>query len=100
MKQVSHPFTNDKPVLTQEYSHTGVWTYQVERTAKYRRAGSHYKVREPFATIRPAVNGGGFFSHCAGVVVTRNNFDEIRPFDTRDEAELYVKALFALEYGA
>jgi len=32
-----------------------------------------------------------------GWVVTRNSFDEIRSFNTVEEAKIYVKSLFALE---
>jgi hypothetical protein len=30
-------------------------------------------------------------------LVTRNNFDEVRYFDTKEDAILYVESLFALE---
>jgi hypothetical protein len=101
MKQVSHPYTNDKPVLTEEYTSLGVWHFNVERTAKYRRAGLPYKVRELFATVRPAINSGGLWdTPTKGVVVLRNNFDEIREFPDFFTAKQYIEALFALEFAA
>jgi len=99
MQPVKHPYTNDKPVLVEEYNHSGVWTFSVERIAKYRRGGA-YNVREFFATVRPAYNAAGFFGHCSGVVVLRNNFDEIREFPDYFAAKNYVEALFALEFAA
>ena len=51
MATVTHPFTNDKPTLVEEYYGVGVWHFHVERSARYRRAGSQYKVRELFATV-------------------------------------------------
>lgn len=98
--RVTHPFTNDKPRLVEEYKSLGVWLFHVERSAKYRRAGNEYKVHELFATVRPAYNASGFFAHCAGVVVTRNDFDEIREFPDYRTAKLYIESLFALEFAA
>lgn len=100
MKSVTHPFTNSKPQIVEVYHHGGLWHFYVERSAKYRRAGNEYKVRELFATVRPAYNASGFFAHCAGVVVTRNDFDEIREFPDFDTAKLYIESLFALEFAA
>lgn len=73
-----------------------VWNACIDRTAKYRR-GQPYTVRETFALIRPAYNESGMLDESGGWVVTRNSFDEIRSFDTIEEAKLYVRSLFALE---
>ena len=100
MKQVTHPFTNDKPRLVEEYMSLGIWRFSVERIAKYRRAGNEYKVREAFAMIRPAYNSSGLYDSSSGVVVTRNDFEEIREFPDFGTAKLYVESLFALEYAA
>jgi hypothetical protein len=99
MQPVKHPYTNDKPVLVEEYNHGGVWTFSVERTAKYRR-GNAYNVREFFATVRPASTTGGFLGHCQGVIMSRNNFDDVMHFDDFQTAKRHVQALFALEFAA
>jgi hypothetical protein len=101
MKSVTHPYTKDKPRLVEEITYAGVWLFNVERTAKYSRAGQAYTVREMFATVRPNVNALGLFDNInTGVVVLRNNFDEIREFPNFAAAKLYVHALFALEFAA
>ena len=101
MATVTHPFTNDKPTLVEEYYGVGVWHFHTERSARYRRAGSQYKVRELFATVRPNFNGAGMLDSTGqGMVVLRNNFDEIREFPDFDAAKTYIHALFALEHAA
>jgi hypothetical protein len=99
MPTVKHPYTNDKPRLVEEYNHGGVWTFHVERIAKYRRGGA-YNVREFFATVRPATTDGGFLGHCQGVIMSRNNFDDVMHFTDFDTAKRHVQALFALEFAA
>jgi len=93
----SHPYTG-KARLTLGAPVNGVWSVYIERDAKYRR-GQGYTVRENFALIRPAYGAGALHDATRGFVVTRNSFDEIREFDTFDEAMTYVDALFALETG-
>jgi hypothetical protein len=100
MKSVTHPFTKDKPQIVEVYHHGGLWHFYVERSAKYRRAGNEYKVRELFATVRPAYNSSALYEPSHGVVVTRNDFDEIREFPDFDTAKLYIESLFALEFAA
>ena len=101
MATVKHPFTSDKPTLVDEYHGIGVWHFHVERIARYRRAGQPYKVRELFATVRHNLNGAGMLDTSGqGMVVLRNNFDEIREFPDFDAAKTYVQALFALEHAA
>ena len=101
MATVSHPYTNDKPVLAEEYTSLGIWQFKVMRIAKYRRAGQPYKVYELFATVRPNVNALGLFDNTnTGVVVLRNNFDEIREFPDFFTAKTYIESLFALEFAA
>lgn len=100
MKSVTHPYTNSKPQIVEAYVSGGLWHFYVERSAKYRRAGSEYKVRELFATVRPAYNSSGLYEPTSGVVVTRNDFDEIREFSDFDTAKLYIESLFALEFAA
>ena len=99
MPSVKHPYTNDKPRLVEEFTYGGIWTFNVERVAKYRR-GNSYNVREFFATVRPATAAGGFLGHCQGVIMTRNNFDDVMHFDDFHSAKRHVYALFALEYAA
>jgi hypothetical protein len=99
MPSVKHPYTNDKPVLVEEFTYGGIWTFNVERFAKYRRGGA-YKVREFFATVRPAHDTGGFLGHCQGVILSRNNFDDVMHFDDFQTAKRHVQALFALEHAA
>ena len=77
----------------------GIWTFSVERVAKYRRGGA-YTTREFFATVRPASADGGFLGHCQGVVVSRNNFDDVVHYSDYFTAKLHVQALFALEFAA
>lgn len=100
MKSVTHPYTKDKPQIVEAYVSGGLWHFYVERNAKYRRAGNEYKVRELFATVRPAYNSSGLYEPTSGVVVTRNDFDEIREFPDFDTAKLYIESLFALEFAA
>jgi hypothetical protein len=100
MASVKHPYTNDKPRLVEDYNHGGIWTFSVERIAKYRRAGGAYHVREFFATVRPVYDNSGFLPHCTGVIVSRNDFGEVMHFDDFDTAKRHVQALFALEYAA
>ena len=100
MKSVTHPYTNDKPRLVEEFTYGGIWTFNVERTAKYRRAGTPYTVREFFATVRPAHDTGGFLGHCQGVILSRNDFDDVMHFDDFHSAKRHVHALFALEFAA
>jgi hypothetical protein len=58
-------------------------------------------VRELFATVRPNVNAGGLLDSVGpGVVVLRNNFEEVREFPDFFTAKQYVEALFALEHAA
>lgn len=78
----------------------GIWTFNVERTAKYRRAGVPYTVREFFATVRPASADGGFAGHCQGVIMSRNDFDDVMHFNDFFAAKRHVYALFALEFAA
>jgi hypothetical protein len=99
MPSVKHPYTNDKPRLVEEYNHGGVWTFHVERIAKYRRGGA-YNVREFFATVRPVYDNTGFLPHCTGVVVSRNDFDDVMHFTDFHTAKRHVQALFALEHAA
>jgi hypothetical protein len=99
MASVKHPYTNDRPVLVEDYNHGGVWTFSVERVAKYRRGGA-YTTREFFATVRPAHDTGGFLGHCQGVLVARNDFGDVMHFTDFDTAKRHVQALFALEFAA
>jgi hypothetical protein len=99
MASVKHPYTNDKPVLVEEFTYGGIWTFNVERFAKYSRGGA-YKTREFFATVRPATTDGGFLGHCQGVIMSRNNFDDVMHFDDFHAAKRHVQALFALEFAA
>jgi len=98
MATIKHPIQG-RPTLT--WSNDGsVHTAYTEANAKYKR-GNAYTVRETFAVVRPLYDALGLFTDGAnGWVVTRNNFDEIREFGDFYEAELYIKSLFALEYGA
>lgn len=92
-----HPHIG-KPRLALSNPVGGVWSVFVERDAKYRR-GKGYTTRENFALIRPAYGPGAMHDATRGFVVTRNSFDEIRQFDTFEDAMLYIEALFALETG-
>jgi hypothetical protein len=98
MATVKHPIQG-RPTLA--WSNDGsVWTAYTEASAKYKR-GNAYAVREVFALLRPLYNGHWAFTDGKyGWVVTRNSFDEIREFSNFYDAELYIKSLFALEYGA
>jgi hypothetical protein len=96
---VKHPYTNDRPTLVEDYNHGGVWTFSVERVAKYRRGGA-YTIREFFATVRPVYDNTGFLPHCTGVIVSRNDFGETMHFSNFSDAKLHVRALFALEFAA
>ena len=98
MATVKHP-VQGRPEL--EWVRTGaVYTAYADSVAKYKR-GSPYVLRETFALLRPQYNALGLFTDSpAGWVVTRNNFDEIREFDTYDMAKLYIESLFTLEHGA
>lgn len=49
-----------------------------------------------FATVRNAYGADGYYIG-DGYVVSRGSFDEIRQFDTIEEAKLYVESLYALE---
>lgn len=55
------------------------------------------------ATIRRSREGDGLFTGLfveeGKFVVSRNAFDDLREFDTLDEAKLYVESIFALEYS-
>lgn len=91
---VKHPYTGK---VNLQWERLGVtWSALTERSAQYRR-GSLYTVRETFAFIRPAYNYAGMLDENGGWVVTRNSFDEIRSFETFEEAKIYVESIFALE---
>jgi hypothetical protein len=98
MATVKHPVSG-KPQLVWEPTTHVVRTAYVEQQAKYSR-GTSYAVRETFALVRPNYRGDFTYAQMGtGWVVTRNNFDEIREFETFDMAKLYVESLFALEYN-
>lgn len=95
---IRHPVSG-KPQLVWENTNHVVRTAYVEQQAKYRR-GTGYTVRETFALVRPNYKGDYTYAMMGnGWVVTRNDFEEIREFDTYDMAKLYVESLFALEYN-
>jgi len=99
MQPVKHPYTNDKPRLVEDYNHGGIWTFSVERVAKYRR-GNSYNVHEFFATVRPVYDNSGFLPHRTGVIVSRNDFGDVMHFTDFHAAKRHVQALFALEFAA
>jgi hypothetical protein len=49
-----------------------------------------------FAVIRNAYDSNGYYNG-HGYVVSRHSFDDIRHFDTIEEAKLYVESVYALE---
>lgn len=52
------------------------------------------------AQIRPAYNSSGLTDTSQGIwLVTAGGFDDLRQFDTLEEAKTYVEALFALTYS-
>lgn len=51
-----------------------------------------------FASIRRFSDGNGLLLG-SGYAVTRNGFDDLREFDTIDEAKLYVQSIYELEQG-
>jgi hypothetical protein len=100
---IKHPFTGRRELLWDwgDDATRGtriVVTAYVEQEAKYKR-GSPYKLRNMFAAIRRNCGGDGLVSLTSGYVVVRNSFDEMREFHTVAEAQLYIEALYALEYG-
>jgi hypothetical protein len=96
---ITHPVSGKPQLVWEETSHV-VRTAYVEQQAKYKR-GKGYQIRETFALVRPNYRGDYTYAMMGnGWVVTRNDFDEIREFDTFDMAKLYVTSLFALEHGA
>lgn len=50
-----------------------------------------------FATIRPTYNASGLYDAQGGFVVSRQLFDDVVHFATKEEAMLYVNSLVALE---
>lgn len=49
-----------------------------------------------FASVRRFRDGNGLL-HGDGYVVARNGFDDLREFNTLDEAKLYVESIYELE---
>ena len=53
--------------------------------------------RRLFATVRPTFDSSGLSDASGGYVVTRQTFDDVTHFATKEEAVLYVNSLAALE---
>lgn len=51
-----------------------------------------------FAFVRRFSDGNGILQG-TGYVVSRNGFNDLREFDTLDEAKLYVESIYELERG-
>lgn len=49
-----------------------------------------------FASVRCFVDANGLLQG-SGYVVSRNAFDDLREFDTLEEAKLYVESVYELE---
>lgn len=95
---VKHPYTG-KPRLQWAIEGNNVRVAYVERDAKYKTSRS-YTTREMLAMIRPTYNSAGVLHDLDGAyVVARNDFGEVRSFDSFDTAMAYVESLFALEHG-
>jgi hypothetical protein len=93
-QKVRHPVTGMKEMRVRYVAESRSTVVHLMRQARY-TAGEPYWVEELFATIRASVEG--VFTARTGFVVTRGSFDDIRQFDTHEQAMTYVEALFALE---
>jgi len=92
---VKHPFTGKAELVR---VHQGaLYLFTRRREAKYKHSNAMYHIDEIFAVIRPAKDGNGVADARQGFVVARDSFDEIRYFDTLEQATIYVESLFALE---
>lgn len=49
-----------------------------------------------FATVRKMLDGNGLLQG-DGYAVSRGTFDDLREFDTLEEAKLYVESIYELE---
>lgn len=75
-------------------------TYYTNRKNKYSGTYGRRTVSvRTLATIRRGYAGDGLFTDGGKFVVTRHTFDDLREFDTLDEAKLFVESIFALEYS-
>lgn len=93
-KRVIHPVTGMKEMRVRYVAESRSTVVHLMRQARY-TAGEPYWVEELFATVRASAEG--VFTTKTGFTVTRNSFDDVRQFDTHEQAMTYVEALFALE---
>lgn len=85
-----------RPVtLVWKHDHvTGLWTAYTEQPKRF--GGG--VIRKFFAGVRPLLAGDALFtSGDHGWVVVRNEFLDVEPFATAEDAKTFVAALFALE---
>lgn len=87
---------SDKPYIQWESSNDVEMAF-IDQKIKTKTGLRSVLQRGLFATVRPTYNASGLLDAQGGFVVSRQLFDDVVHFATKEEAVLYINSLAALE---